>query len=81
MQPLHDPLRALVYSAADRAVCDVFVDGRQVVRDGAVLTIDAPAAATRLEAAQRESLAPAAARGRLGRNAETLSPLVMPLVE
>lgn len=81
MRPLRDPLRALVYSAADRAVSDVFVDGRQVVRDGTVLTIDAPAAAARLEAAQRQSLASAAQRDRLGRDAETLSPLVMPLVE
>ena len=81
MRPLRDPLRALVYSAADRAVRDVFVDGRQVVRDGAVLTIDASAAAERLEAAQRDSLTSAAERDRLGRDAETLSPLVMPLVE
>ena len=81
MRPLRDPLRALVYSAADRAIRDVFVDGRQVVRDGAVLTIDAPPPAARLEAAQRESLASAAKRDRLGRDAETLSPLVMPLVE
>ncbi len=81
MRPLRDPQRALVNSAADRAVCDVFDDGRQVVRDGAVLTIDAPAVATRLEAAQRESLAPAAARDHLGRDAKTPSPLVMLLVE
>lgn len=81
MRPLRDPLRALVYSAADRAIRDVFVDGRQVVCDGAVLTIDVPAAAERLEVAQRESLATAAQRDRLGRDAETLSPLVMPLVD
>ncbi|MHA1153123.1 MAG: hypothetical protein ACTSQ7_10755 [Alphaproteobacteria bacterium] len=81
MRPLRDPLRALVYSAADRAVRDVFVDGRQVVRDGTVLTIDPSAAAARLESAQRESLATAAQRDRLGRDAETLAPLTMPLIE
>ena len=78
MRPLREPLRALVYSAADRAVRDVFVDGRQVVRDGAVLTIDAPAAAERLEVAQRASLAGAAERDRLGRDAGTRPPLAMP---
>ena len=81
MRPARDPLRALVYSAADRAVRDVFVDGRQVVRDGAVLTIDVGAAAARLEEAQRNSLATAATRDRLGRDAETLSPLSLPLAE
>ncbi|MFQ5774537.1 MAG: amidohydrolase family protein [Kiloniellaceae bacterium] len=79
MRPARDPLRSLVYSAADRAVRDVFVGGRQVVRDGAVLTIDAAEAARRLEEAQRESLQTAASRDRLGRDAEMLSPLSLPV--
>lgn len=81
MRPARDPLRSLVYSAADRAVREVFVDGRQVVREGAVLTVDADAAARRLEEAQRAGLASAAERDRLGRDAETLSPLSLPLAQ
>lgn len=52
MRPLRDPLRGLIHSAAGRGVRDVFVDGRQVVDDGRVLTIDQPAAAVALQAAQ-----------------------------
>jgi cytosine/adenosine deaminase-related metal-dependent hydrolase len=32
MAPARDPLRSLVYHAAERAVREVYVDGRQVVR-------------------------------------------------
>jgi 5-methylthioadenosine/S-adenosylhomocysteine deaminase len=45
MQPMRDPLKSLVYVAAERAVRDVFVDGRQVVKDGVCTTIDLEAAA------------------------------------
>ena len=37
MRPCRDPLQSLIYSAADRAVRHVFVDGRQVVREGRVV--------------------------------------------
>jgi hypothetical protein len=47
MRPCHDPLRSLVYSASDRAVAHVFVDGEQVVRDQKVLTIDYEGRASR----------------------------------
>ena len=40
MRPVRDPLRSFFFSAADRAVHHVFVDGRQVVKEGQVLTID-----------------------------------------
>src|SRR4029077_2346853 len=60
MQPDRDPLKSLIYHAADRAVRDVFVDGRQVVAEGRVLTLDQRAAGGRLRAAQErmEALAP-----------------------
>jgi cytosine/adenosine deaminase-related metal-dependent hydrolase len=80
LRPLRDPLRALVYSAADRAVSDVYVDGRQVVADGTVLTIDIAPTAQQMEEAQAASLATAAERDRLGRDAETLSPLSLPVM-
>lgn len=40
MRPVHDPLRNLVYIAADRAVKDVYIDGTLVLKDGRVLTLD-----------------------------------------
>jgi cytosine/adenosine deaminase-related metal-dependent hydrolase len=56
MRPLHDPLRSLVYTAAERAVRDVYVDGRQIVRSGKALAFDYADAAARLEAAQRRAV-------------------------
>ena len=38
--------RLLIFHAADRAVCDVFVDGQNVVADRHVLTLDEAGAAT-----------------------------------
>ena len=40
MMPVRDPLKSLIYHAADRAVRDVYVDGNKVVADGEVLTLD-----------------------------------------
>ena len=51
MQPDRDPLKALIYHAADRAVRDVFVDGRPVVVDRRVVTLDQQAAGGRLRIA------------------------------
>lgn len=42
MTPLHDPLAALVYSAHGSDVHTVIVDGRVVVRDRQVLTVEVP---------------------------------------
>ncbi len=57
MRPLREPLRTLIYCARDRAVRDVFVDGRAVVRDGVCLTIDLDEALGRLEEAQERAMA------------------------
>lgn len=40
MHPLHDPYAALVYAAQASDVCDVMVEGRFVVRNGRITTID-----------------------------------------
>jgi 5-methylthioadenosine/S-adenosylhomocysteine deaminase len=56
MQPLRDPLRSLIYVAADRAVRHVFVGGEQVVADGRVTTFDLAAASAALEEAQQRLL-------------------------
>lgn len=55
MRPVRDPLRSLIYVAAERAVRDVFVDGRHVVVDGKVEAFDLDDALDRLEAAQRRA--------------------------
>ena len=44
MRPVRDPLRSLVYAAAERAVKTVYVDGAKVVEGGRVLTLDYEAA-------------------------------------
>jgi cytosine/adenosine deaminase-related metal-dependent hydrolase len=53
MRPSRDPVRSLVYAAGDRAVKDVYVDGRKVVADGEVTTMDYRAAAAHLHEAQK----------------------------
>lgn len=55
MRPLRDPIRSLIYAAAERAVTTVIVDGVTVVEDGKVLTMDYAGAAAELEAAQRRA--------------------------
>jgi 5-methylthioadenosine/S-adenosylhomocysteine deaminase len=81
MVPARDPLRSLVYHAADRAVRDVFVAGRQLVADGRVLTLDQESARHRLAAAQGRMLAAAPGRDYRGRQAEEVAPLSLPLAE
>lgn len=51
MQTCTDPLRALVFVAADRAIRDVYVDGRLVYSDGNSTAYDAMAASAMLSAA------------------------------
>lgn len=53
MQASADPLRALVFVAADRAVRDVYVDGRLVYADGTAAAFDAGAASATLNPAMR----------------------------
>jgi cytosine/adenosine deaminase-related metal-dependent hydrolase len=75
MRPARDPLRSLVYCAAERAVRDVFVDGIQVVREGTVLTMDYASAASALEAAQGRAMKGAPGLDYAHRPMEALSPL------
>ena len=81
MMPLREPLRSLIFVAADRAVRDVYVDGEQVVADGKVLNIDLQAASEALEAAQQRSMAQVPDRDWAGRSAEELAPMVLPIAE
>jgi cytosine/adenosine deaminase-related metal-dependent hydrolase len=75
MRPLRDPVRSLVYCAADRAVRDVFVDGVKVVENGRVLTMDLEKAAAELEQAQRRAEPGVAEADWAGREHDAISPL------
>jgi cytosine/adenosine deaminase-related metal-dependent hydrolase len=81
MRPARDPLRSFIYHAADRAVSDVFVGGRQVVADRKILTMNQDAAADRLDGAQHRMLEAAARRDYRGRSADRISPLSLPLAD
>jgi cytosine/adenosine deaminase-related metal-dependent hydrolase len=78
MVPARDPLRSFIYHAADRAVRDVFVDGRQVVADGKVVTLDQAASGRRLAAAQRRMLEAAPRRDYRRRGAEEITAMSLP---
>jgi cytosine/adenosine deaminase-related metal-dependent hydrolase len=81
MMPLREPLRSLIFVAADRAVRDVYVDGECVVAEGRPLNIDLEAASEALEAAQRRSMEQVPGRDWAGRSAEELAPRVLPTVD
>ena len=81
MQPVYDPMRSLVVAAADRAVRDVFVDGRQIVEDGTVLTVDRAAAGRCLAAAQQRIAGTVAVHDPQARRIEALVPRALPLAE
>ena len=79
MMPARDPLRSLIFHAADRAVKDVYIAGQKVVGDGKVLTIDRTDAAQRLTEAQARMMAEAPNCDYLHRTAEEISPLSLPI--
>ncbi|MDP6345988.1 MAG: amidohydrolase family protein, partial [Alphaproteobacteria bacterium] len=78
MMPVRDPLKSLIYHAADRAVRDVYVDGRQVVAGGRVLTLDRAEAAGRLAEAQARMERDVPNHDYAGRTAQEISPLSLP---
>lgn len=75
MMPARDPLRSLVFHAADRAVKDVYIAGRKVVGDGTVLTIDREDATARLTQAQGRMMAKAPELDYRNRTADEIAPL------
>jgi 5-methylthioadenosine/S-adenosylhomocysteine deaminase len=79
MRPVRDPVRSLIYAAADRAVKTVIIDGRTVVEGGRVLTMDHEKAAAELEAAQRRAEPKVAGLDWAGRDHLTISPLMFPV--
>lgn len=80
MQPDYEPVRSLVYSANDRAIRDVFVDGRQVVEGGRVINFDIDADIEQIRCAQSEVITGAPARDWAKREMSELSPRIFPVV-
>jgi cytosine/adenosine deaminase-related metal-dependent hydrolase len=78
MQPARDPLRSLVYHAADRAVGTVLVDGAIAYENGKALGLDVAAAATILAQAQDRMLRDAAIHDYAHRPGDEISPLSLP---
>jgi len=81
MLPARDPLRSLVYTAADRAVRNVFVDGEKVVEDGRVLTLDHAEALGLLADAQARMMADTPRHDWAKRRAEEIVPLSLAVGE
>jgi len=79
MQPRRDPVRSMIYAAAERAVDRVYVDGQLCVEGGKVLTIDYPAAAQRLHEAQKRTEAAAPGFDWAKRPVTDYSPLTFPV--
>ncbi len=79
MLPVRDPLRSLIYTAAERAVRDVYVDGVKVVGDGKVLTLDQKTAGEKLEEAQKRAEKGVPALHNANLTAEQVSPLSLPV--
>ena len=75
MRPLRDPLRSLIFSAADRAVKDVYVDGEKVVADGKTRHLDPDSAADILTEAQKRMEKECPDNDFANRTAEEIAPL------
>jgi len=81
MRPSRDPVRSLVYAAADRAVHTVYIDGHRVVHEGQVHSLDYRKAAEQVDEAQRRAEALVPSRDLVaGRSAEQMSPLSFDIV-
>ncbi|MEX0809617.1 MAG: amidohydrolase family protein, partial [Dongiaceae bacterium] len=79
MMPAHDPLKCLVFTAADRAVRDVFVDGVQRVADRRVTTIDQASVGREVAASQTRVIPKVAGRDYAGRTAGDVAPPTFPI--
>lgn len=78
MTPLRDPIRNLVYNATADDLRHVMVDGRFLMRDGQLLTVDEHAVAARLQEAGERMWARLHLGDWAGRRVEELSPPSFP---
>ena len=79
MQPVHDPLRNLVHCAAERAVRDVYVDGKAILKDRHIVNLDYDGAVRELQDAQRRACQRAEKDDPQGRSFTALAPYSLPL--
>ena len=79
MQPVHDPLRNLVHCAAERAVRDVYVDGKAILKDRHIVNLDYDGAVRELQDAQRRACRRAEKDDPQGRSFAALAPFSLPL--
>ena len=80
MMPARDPLRSLLFTSAERAVREVYVDGVRVVADGEPLFVDRRKSAERLARAQAEIISAVPQTDIRRRRPEAISPLTLPLM-
>ena len=78
LQPVRDPLRSLVFSGLDRPITDVFVDGRQVMADGQVKTVDVRAMVEAMSRGQRSALAHVSEADYAHRPVSEVFPMTLP---
>jgi 5-methylthioadenosine/S-adenosylhomocysteine deaminase len=79
MQPVRDPLRSLIYHAADRAVRTVLVDGAIAYDAGKALGLDVANAAGTLAEAQARMIRDVGQHDYAKRAAHQISPLSLPM--
>jgi 5-methylthioadenosine/S-adenosylhomocysteine deaminase len=79
MNPPRDPLRALLFHAADRAVKRVLVGGETVFANGKPTRLDVTEAAGILAESQAKMLRDARGRDYRGRSGDEISPLALPM--
>ena len=81
MMPVRDPLRTLLVVAAERAVRDVWVDGRHIVQTGKLKTVDMPRVLQELELAQKRMMALVPRRDWAGRTVDELAPMILKVAD
>jgi cytosine/adenosine deaminase-related metal-dependent hydrolase len=79
MSPTRDPLRSLVFHAADRAVKRVYVDGRCIFANGRPVFLDTTQAAGTLAESQARMLRDSGQNDYRQRDGEAISPLSLPM--
>ena len=79
MRPGREPLRNLINVAAERAVKDVFIDGKLVVADGEICTLDYENALIEMDAAQVRSIRKVPELDFQNRTLDQLAPMAFPV--
>jgi cytosine/adenosine deaminase-related metal-dependent hydrolase len=79
MRPGREPLRNLINVAAERAVKDVFIDGKQVVANGDVLTLEYESSLIEMDAAQIRSIRNVPELDFQNRTLDQLAPMTFPI--